>query len=925
MSNFDLNDYLYNNPLFEDEDKKADKEIEDVFKDAVEDFADELPNVKADVKEAAPLVVAGASLAIPEILKIIGKITKKFSSVIGRTGNTGEKIIKVADKLHGVLTGVIKKGLRAIGAKEGSALDKIVDGLYHVLIASLMLASGAGSVKAFKAGKIAMSSLEAALTAVKSNEVGRFLQDLIGSGTIGEMKNEQLEFDDDFGTGGEEVESLAADVVMGRISYKDAREKASKASFSMKQLNNAISYVEDITGKSAPNYSIREDDDYDADFEQDDENVGMGYDDEGRPLGEDQGWGRSDQFALVSSMHRELGKPSKFPRLSDLIDAAESATDFYMDDFESYEDDKEGLVMMNARSYARQFFPKMFDAMKKFAEPLDEGMHTKDPRQIEAENELRDEAMLYFLRKIRSGEIDVLPKNPLQAYMDMLTQDQMDHDAETLRRELGEGQRGDSIAGYTGFGDRLDSVKMGTGNKYVIVRFKVDDEVIIKNSTELGVGTVTGVFPNKIDGEVANEMVYRVEFPDDDPNAEDTSFYYDSELSFASKKEKMNERLNVARDALKKIHKELGSDKFSQMILNIRDENFLDELEYVLGFEYRRYRGEMQEGLTIGGKKVKAIHTHDSNNVEDHTIEYEDGTEEPYLKHLQMKEARDYRMTYPSYKVEEFNAIGDMAHNGILNLMSFAEQHKPEVVDKIKAVAEEVMNLIYDDMEEFDTQPRISVKEKKGKDYDGDGDIDSDDYLMARDKAIKKAMKSETKSAPKGHYFTKSGNLVKGRITKDARERGATISDPLDKRRSKIPPVTQVREEDGDQRVFKGKDYKVTLDKGRRYTMKGVHQATYKENPSLSKERAKAVASRIYKSITEETEEPTAGQIKSSGGSLASIAGKLAKVAKDMKGLAKEYKVAKEAGDDKKVKDLLATLKVLTAHKKQLEKDLDKA
>ena len=52
-----------------------------------------------------------------------------------------------------------------------------------------------------------------------------------------------------------------------------------------------------------------------------------------------------------------------------------------------------------------------------------------------------------------------------------------------------------------------------------------------------------------------------------------------------------------------------------------------------------------------------------------------------------------------------------MAHNGILNLMSFAEQHKPEVVGKIKAVAEEVMNLIYDDMEEFDTQPRIRVKE----------------------------------------------------------------------------------------------------------------------------------------------------------------------------------------------------------------------
>ena len=31
----------------------------------------------------------------------------------------------------------------------------------------------------------------------------------------------------------------------------------------------------------------------------------------------------------------------------------------------------------------------------------------------------------------------------------------------------------------------------------------------------------------------------------------------------------------------------------------------------------------------------------------------------------------------------------------------------------------------------------------------------------------------ETKLAPEGHYFTKSGNLVKGRMTKDAEERGA--------------------------------------------------------------------------------------------------------------------------------------------------------
>ena len=63
----------------------------------------------------------------------------------------------------------------------------------------------------------------------------------------------------------------------------------------------------------------------------------------------------------------------------------------------------------------------------------------------------------------------------------------------------------------------------------------------------------------------------------------------------------------------------------------------------------------------------------------------------------------------------------------------------------------------------------------------------------------------ETKSAPAGHYFTKSGNLVKGRLGKDERERGATKSDPKDKQRSKVPPVTQVRKENFKDGKKKGK------------------------------------------------------------------------------------------------------------------------
>ena len=52
----------------------------------------------------------------------------------------------------------------------------------------------------------------------------------------------------------------------------------------------------------------------------------------------------------------------------------------------------------------------------------------------------------------------------------------------------------------------------------------------------------------------------------------------------------------------------------------------------------------------------------------------------------------------------------------------------------------------------------------------------------------------ETKEAPPGTYFTKTGNLVKGRLTKAAREKGARETDPKDSQRSKVPPVTQRNE-----------------------------------------------------------------------------------------------------------------------------------
>ena len=81
-----------------------------------------------------------------------------------------------------------------------------------------------------------------------------------------------------------------------------------------------------------------------------------------------------------------------------------------------------------------------------------------------------------------------------------------------------------------------------------------------------------------------------------------------------------------------------------------------------------------------------------------------------------------------------------------------------QVIRQMMAEKEEVKEEDPLPMDEVDTM------EAKGKDMDGDGDIDSDDYLAARDKAIKKAM---AKKAKKESIDSKLAEIGKaGEITK---------------------------------------------------------------------------------------------------------------------------------------------------------------
>ena len=129
-------------------------------------------------------------------------------------------------------------------------------------------------------------------------------------------------------------------------------------------------------------------------------------------------------------------------------------------------------------------------------------------------------------------------------------------------------------------------------------------------------------------------------------------------------------------------------------------------------------------------------------------------------------------------------------------------------------------------------------------------------------------MANETKTAPAGHYYTKSGNLVKGRLTKDAEERGARKSDPKDKMRSKTPPVTQYNEAEetmfvstkgGGTKAVK-MDRKTALDLKRDPSITGIDTAKgqklkEEDNIEYSQIEIKHIAAEVGKALNNALEE----------------------------------------------------------------------
>ena len=84
-------------------------------------------------------------------------------------------------------------------------------------------------------------------------------------------------------------------------------------------------------------------------------------------------------------------------------------------------------------------------------------------------------------------------------------------------------------------------------------------------------------------------------------------------------------------------------DKFAEDIAKLFNA-FRSHIRKNYPEEYKRVL-RLKEALSIAGKKVKKINRNNSDNPKDFTIEYEDGSVEPYLDHLKEEEIDEQSST----------------------------------------------------------------------------------------------------------------------------------------------------------------------------------------------------------------------------------------------------------------------------------------
>jgi len=177
-------------------------ELDDKEKEVVDDIKDEVSSIlkgmenelnKAAEKEQPTneglLTVASIAVALPAIMGLISKLGKSAGNIVNKvlgkkpTEETAyqqwmAKLGHIADELHHLYMSPIESIVKKF-IKDETKAKKIANGIFHIIVAVFLVASGVTAVKALQAKNISLATLESALSAVKGGEIKSFIQNLV--------------------------------------------------------------------------------------------------------------------------------------------------------------------------------------------------------------------------------------------------------------------------------------------------------------------------------------------------------------------------------------------------------------------------------------------------------------------------------------------------------------------------------------------------------------------------------------------------------------------------------------------------------------------------------------------------------------------------------------------------------------------------
>jgi hypothetical protein len=177
---------------------EVDIDLDDKEQAVVDDVKDEMSSIlktmDAELAKASQstneglLTVASIAIALPAIMGLVAKFGKAAGAMVNKVlgkkptdedayNQWMNKLSHIADELHHLymapLEAIVKKFV-----KDPAKAKQVASALFHVIVASFLLASGVTAVKAFQAKNVSLATLEGALSAVKGGEIKTFISDL---------------------------------------------------------------------------------------------------------------------------------------------------------------------------------------------------------------------------------------------------------------------------------------------------------------------------------------------------------------------------------------------------------------------------------------------------------------------------------------------------------------------------------------------------------------------------------------------------------------------------------------------------------------------------------------------------------------------------------------------------------------------------